>query len=153
MTSDERNVMLATGGLALAAVGAFLPWARIGGRSRSGFNTADTFIVLGRGALPDQIAWVGRWWYLPAFLAMVAWASVFAPGRRAVRAAGVGMLVVGLAMWWVYVWAGEYYDVLDVRYSGPAVATVGLGAIAVACARRRSSVLRTPERKRAARTK
>jgi hypothetical protein len=69
---DERNAIVATIGLAIAALGAFSPWARIGGRNRSGFNTADTFISLADGALPDQVAWVGRWWYLPAFLAFIA---------------------------------------------------------------------------------
>ena len=59
MNRDERNAIVATIGLAIAALGAFSPWARIGGRNRSGFNTADTFISLADGALPDQVAWSG----------------------------------------------------------------------------------------------
>ena len=86
MNRDERNAIVATIGLAIAALGAFSPWARIGGRNRSGFNTADTFISLADGALPDQVAWVGRWWYLPAFRAFIAWATTFAAGHRTVRA-------------------------------------------------------------------
>jgi len=57
----ERNALLGTAALVVVAVGTFLPWARIGGRNRNGFSTADTFIRLADGALPDQIAWVGRW--------------------------------------------------------------------------------------------
>lgn len=141
MTSDERNAVVATVGLAIAALGAFLPWARIGGRNRSGFNTADTFISLADGALPDQIAWVGRWWYLPAFLAFIAWATVFVAGRTALRVAGISALVVGLIMWWLFFWAGERYNLLDMQLVGPSIATVGFVVIAASCARRRGSIL------------
>lgn len=142
MSADERNVVVATIGLAVAAVGAFLPWARIGGRNRSGFNTADTFISLADGALPDQIAWVGRWWYAPAFLCLLAWASVFLAGSLAVRIGGVVLLLVGLTMWWLFVWAGEHYGLLDMQLLGPIVATLGLVIVGAACATRRRSLLR-----------
>lgn len=141
MKRDERNVVVATIGLVLATYGAFLPWARIGGRNRSGFNTADTFISLADGALPDQVAWVGRWWYLPALFALVAWATTFLAGRTALRAVGVGLIVVGLIMWWLFVWAGENYNLLDMQFVGPIIATVGFAIVAQACARRRSSIL------------
>lgn len=134
--------MVATAGLGIGAVGAFLPWARIGGRNRSGFNTADTFIALSRGAVPDQVAWVGRWWYLPTVLALAAWASVFLAGSTVVRAAGVALLVIGLIMWWLFVWAGDHYGVLDTQIVGPLVATVGFVAIGDSCRRRRRSLLR-----------
>jgi len=146
LNHEERNALLATIGLAATALGAFLPWARIGGRSRSGFNTADTFISLAAGALPDQVGWVGRWWYLPAFLAFVAWATTFVRGRTAVRILGVVCVVVALAMWWTFVWAGRRYNVLNTLYVGPALATVGLLTIGTACARHRQSILRQPGR-------
>ena len=142
MTRDERNAVVATVGLAVAALGAFLPWARIGGRNRSGFNTADTFIALADGALPDQVAWIGRWWYLPAFLAVLAWATTFAAGHVVLRTIGVGLIVIGLAMWWVFVWAGENYNLLDMQLVGPLIATAGFGVIAGSCIRRRGSILR-----------
>ena len=142
MNSDERNALVASVGLAVAALGAFLPWARIGGRSRSGFNTADTFISLAAGALPDQVAWVGRWWYLPAFLAFVAWATTFAAGRAPLRILGVGLMAIGLMMWWLFYWAGEHYKLLDMQPMGPIVATVGFVTIAYACSRHRGSLLR-----------
>lgn len=142
MSVDERNVVVATIGLAVAAVGAFLPWARIGGRNRSGFNTADTFISLADGALPDQIAWVGRWWYAPALLCLLAWASVFLAGSLAVRIGGVALLLVGLTMWWLFVWAGEHYGLLDMQLAGPIVATLGFLTISIPCATRRRSLLR-----------
>ncbi len=141
MNHEERNALIATVGLTLAAFGAFLPWARIGGRNRSGFNTADTFISLSQGALPDQVAWVGRWWYVPAFIAVIAWASVFVSGHIAVRITSTTLIIVGLAMWWLFVWAGERYDLLDIQLLGPSVATVGFVCIAHACRRRRRSIL------------
>ena len=141
MKHEERNALIATLGLAIAAFGAFLPWARIGGRSRSGFNTADTFISLATGALPDQIAWVGRWWYVPAFLAFISWATTFQAGHKVTRAAAIALLVIGLAMWWLFVWAGENYNLLDMQLVGPGVATVGFAVLAYACARRRTSLL------------
>ena len=141
MNRDERNAVVATVGLAVAALGAFLPWARIGGRNRSGFNTADTFISLADGALPDQGAWVGRWWYVPAFLAFIAWATTFAAGHRTVRALGIAVVSVGLAMWWLFYWAGENYKLLDMQLLGPIIATVGFATIGYACSRRRGSTL------------
>ncbi len=141
MNHEERNALIATAGLALAALGAFLPWARIGGRNRSGFNTADTFISLAQGALPNQVAWVGRWWYMPAFIAVITWASVFVAGHIALRIATTVLIVVGLAMWWLFVWAGERYGVLDVQLGGPIVATIGFVCLAHACRRRRASIL------------
>lgn len=144
MTNEERAVTAATAGLGIAAVGAFLPWSRIGGRNRSGFSTADTFIGLSEGVLPDVIAWVGRWWYVPAFLAVIAWATTFASGRRATRAAGVTLIVLALTMWWLFVWAGHNWNVLDVQLLGPLLASVGLGIIAWACSQARNSLLRQP---------
>ena len=141
MNHEERNALIATIGLAIAAFGAFLPWARIGGRNRSGFNTADTFISLSEGALPDQIAWVGRWWYAPAFLAFISWATAFLAGRRATRAAALVFLVVGLIMWWLFVWAGENYNLLDMQLVGPIIATTGFLVLGYACGRRRKSIL------------
>lgn len=142
MNHAERNALIATLGLGLAAVGAFLPWARIGGRNRSGFNTADTFISLADGALPDQVAWVGRWWYVPAFLAFAAWATTFAAGHVVLRVAGGLLIAVGLLMWWLFVWAGENYNLLDMQLIGPTIATVGFAIVGYACNRRRSSILR-----------
>ena len=142
MSPEERLAGAATLGLLVTAVGAFLPWARIGGRPRSGFSTADTFIGLAEGALPDAVAWVGRWWYAPAVLVVIAWASVFARGSRAARIGGCSACVLGLAMWWLYVWAGERYDVVNVRYLGPVVASIGIVTLAGCCARRRHSLLR-----------
>lgn len=149
MTADERNIVAATAGLVVATIGAFLPWARIGGRNRSGFNTADTFISLAQGALPDQVAWVGRWWYVPALLALACWASVFAGGHIALRAAGASLVLIGLAMWWLFVWAGEHYGLLDMQLPGPLVASVGFVVIANSCRRRRRSVLTSREHSRA----
>lgn len=142
MNHEERNTLIATSGLALAAVGAFLPWARIGGRNRSGFNTADTFISLADGALPDQIEWVGRWWYVPAFLALAVWATAFAAGHLAMRIGSVLVITIGLIMWWLFVWAGDHYDLLDMQLVGPIVATIGFVVIGFACSRRRRSILR-----------
>ena len=142
MTPAERNALTATAGLAVAGIGTFLPWARIGGRNRSGFNTADTFISLADGALPDIIAWVGRWWYVPAFLAFVAWATTFVAGHTALRIAGPALTVLSLAMWWLFVWAGRHYGVLDTQLTGPLVATVGLLVIGYACSRHRESIVK-----------
>lgn len=140
MQANERNVVIATIGLGAIALGAFLPWARIGGRNRSGFNTADTFIGLA-GPLPDAIAWVGRWWYLPALLAVLAWGLTFFSGRLAVRIVGVALVVVALVMWWLFVWAGRHYDVLNTQFTGPIVATAGLLTVGYASTRRRGSVI------------
>jgi len=142
MNVDEKNVLAATIGLVITAVGAFLPWARIGGRSRSGLNTADTFISLANGALPDIIAWVGRWWYLPAGLAFLAWGTTFVRGRWATRLIGVVMIMLGLIMWWLFVWAGARYNVLTVKLIGPVVCTIGMVILAYACSRQRGSMLR-----------
>ena len=142
MLPNERNVVLATSGLLIAAVGAFLPWARIGGRSRSGFSTADTFIGLSRGVLPDAIAWVGRWWYLPAFLAVVAWGLTFVAGRLATRIVGVLLIALAIAMWWVFVWAGNHWRVLDVSLVGPVVSSLGLILVAWCTSQRRESLLK-----------
>lgn len=141
MNPDERNALVATVGLALTGLGAFLPWARIGGRNRSGFNTADTFLSLARGPLPDIVSWVGRWWYLPAFLAFLAWASTFFRGRLAVRIVGVGCALIGAIMWWLFVWAGQRYNVLNTQLMGPIVASLGLATLVYACSRVRGSVV------------
>lgn len=148
MNREERTVLIATIGLVLTASGLFLPWARVGGRNRSGLNTADTFINLASGALPDAIAWVGRWWYLPAFLAVIAWATTFARSHWALRTIGVAFALVSAAMWWLFVWAGQRYNVLNVKLLGPIVATLGLAAIGYACGQQRQSMLRpsTPVR-------
>lgn len=142
MQHEERLVAFATVGLIIAAVGAFLPWARVGGRSRSGFSTADTFIRLSNGALPDQLAWVGQWWYVPAVLAVAAWASVVLRGSALTRVAGVVASVAGLAMWWLFVWAANNYNVLDVRLTGPIIASIGIVAIGACCSQKRLSLLR-----------
>ena len=140
MQSNERNVVVATCGLAITAAGAFLPWARIGGRSRSGFNTADTFLGLA-GPLPDVIAWVGRWWYLPALLAVVVWVSTFFSGRMVLRITGVVFMIVALTMWWLFVWAGRNWGVLNTQLWGPMVATIGLVILAYASSRPRQSLV------------
>ena len=142
MNAAERNVLIATAGLIITGVGAFLPWARIGGRDRSGFNTADTFIGLADGALPDVIAWVGRWWYLPAFLLFVCWATTFLAGASWLRVGTVALVVIALSMWWLFVWAGRRYGVLDTRLVGPVVVTAGSLLVGFSCAQRRTSVLR-----------
>jgi len=139
---EERLVAFATIGLIVAAVGAFLPWARFGGRPRSGFATADTFIRLSNGALPDQLAWVGQWWYLPAVLSFGAWASVVVRGSATARVAGVVATVASLIMWWLFVWAGANYNVLDVRLIGPLVASLGVIVIGGCCSQKRNSLLR-----------
>lgn len=132
---------MATCGVITAAVGTFLPWARIGGRNRSGYDTADTFISLADGALPDAIAWIGRWWYLPAFLVMLAWATTLARGDVALRIVGAVVVALALLMWWIFVWAGDNYGVLKIRLIGPIVTTLGAVIVGVACASKRSSVL------------
>ena len=137
-------MLIATLGLILTAIGALLPWARIGGRNRSGLKTADTFITLGNASLPDLVVWVGRWWYLPAVLALVAWATTFASSHWVLRAAGLGSVALGLTMWWIFVWGGARYDVLATRLSGPILATAGLVVIGYSCSRRRDSLLRRP---------
>lgn len=142
MNADEKNVLIATAGMVITAIGAFLPWARIGGRNRSGLNTADTFIGLANGVLPDAIAWVGRWWYLPAGLAFIAWGSTFVRGHWATRSAGVAVVLIGLVMWWVFVWAGTNYNVFTVKPIGPIVCTIGMLILAFACSQRRGSMLR-----------
>lgn len=140
MKPNEGNVAIATLGLAVTALGAFLPWARIGGRNRSGFNTADTFIGLAK-PLPDAVAWVGRWWYLPALLAVLAWGFTFFTGRVALRIVGVALVIIALAMWWLFVWAGRNYGVLNTQLSGPIVATIGLLIIGYATSHRRTSLV------------
>lgn len=142
MRPNERNALVATVGLAIAAVGAFLPWARIGGRNRSGFSTADTFIGLSQGLLPDAIAWVGRWWYLPAFLTVVAWCLTFVAGRGAIRIIGVALIIIALAMWWIFVWAGNHWNVLNVSLTGPVVSSLGLLVVAWCVGQRRESLLK-----------
>lgn len=141
LTPDERYVAIASLGLAVTAAGAFLPWARIGGRNRSGFDTADTFIALADGALPDAIAWIGRWWYAPAFLVVLAWATVFASGRRSLRVAGVLSVVIALAMWWLFVWAGANWNLLNTKLIGPLIATTGLVVVGAMCTRPRAGLL------------
>jgi hypothetical protein len=145
VTRDEKTLAIATAGLVLAALGAFLPWARIGGRNRSGFATADTFISLSDGALPDVIAWVGRWWYLPAFLAILAWLTVLAHGHVSVRAIGVASIAIAVAMWWLFVWGGSHWGVVNIELTGPIVATTGMLIVGLACGRRRRSVLSRPQ--------
>jgi len=139
--NEERLVAVATSGLLVTGIGAFLPWARIGGRNRSGFNTADTFLSLAAGVLPDALNWIGRWWYVPAFLAFIAWATTFLRGHVALRVAGVTCVLLAGAMWWLFVWAGHNYNVLKVQLIGPIVATFGLLTLGYACSRRRDSLL------------
>lgn len=141
MTREERLAALATLGLVIGAVGTFLPWARIGGRARSGYSTADLFVGLGSGELPDIISWVGRWWYLPVILILLAWASVFLGGSRTLRVVSAFLVVLALAMWWVFVWAGGNWSVFDVRWIGPIVATVGAIVVAGAAGSKRESLL------------
>lgn len=141
--TEERTALVATLALALTAAGAFLPWARIGGRHRSGFSTADTFISLADGAMPDAVAWIGRWWYAPAVLAFAAWATVFVNGHRVTRVIGTVLVAVSLVMWWLFVWAGANWQVLDVRLRGPVTASIGLGLLAWCCSRPRASLLRS----------
>lgn len=142
MHPDEKNVIFGTLGLLVGGVGAFLPWARIGGRNRSGFNTADTFISLADGALPDAVAWVGRWWYAPTVLALGAWSTTFIHASRAVRVAAALLLAVGIAMWWLFYWAGQHYGLLDMQLAGPVIATLGFVVIGAATTRAHGSILR-----------
>lgn len=142
MNHTERNALVATLGLLTVGLGAFLPWARIGGRNRSGFNTADTFIGLADGALPDIIAWVGRWWYLPAFLLLICWGSTFFGGATPLRIVGPLLTMIALVMWWLFIWAGRHYGVLDTRLLGPGVATVGAAIIGYSCTVQRGSIVR-----------
>jgi len=136
------NILGASLGLAITATGTFLPWARIGGRNRSGFSTADTFISLADRALPSEIAWVGRWWYLPTVLAVAAWASTFVNGTPPIRLCAGAMIGCCLAMWWLFCWAGSHYNLLDMNLVGPLVATVGLSIIAASSMRSHGSLLR-----------
>lgn len=126
MNRSEKTLAVATVGFAIAAVGTFLPWSRIGGRSRSGYDTADTFISLAAGALPDAVAWIGRWWYAPAFLVVLLWALAFVESRRATRIAAAAMGALALGMWWFFIWVGSYYSVLNVEPLGPMVSTAGV---------------------------
>lgn len=139
MNSSDKTIALASVGLVATAVGTFLPWSRIGGRDRSGYDTADTFISLASGVLPDALAWVGRWWYVPTFFAVVLWVLAFFDGRRAVRVGAIVLTVLSLTMWWLFVWAGHSYDVLNVKLFGPMVSTVGVGLLLVAALRQRSA--------------
>jgi len=140
MRANERNVAIATVGLVVTAIGTFLPWARIGGRNRSGFDTADTFIGLAK-PLPDAVAWIGRWWYLPVLLAIVIWASTFVKGTRPLRVLAVLLAIIAVVMWWMFIWAGRHYDVLDTRVVGPIVSTLGITVIAVSAAQQRESLV------------
>lgn len=134
-------MIAATGGLIVVAVGTFLPWARIGGRNRSGFATADVFIGLGSSSLPDVLSWVGRWWYLPAFLLLAVWLSVLFAGSRALRIGSSILVVVALAMWWLFVWAGWNWSVINVVWIGPTVTTIGALVLARSAVSRRQSLL------------
>jgi len=140
MRANERNVAIATVGLVVTAIGTFLPWARIGGRNPSGFDTADTFIGLAK-PLPDVVAWIGRWWYLPVLLAIVIWASTFVKGTRPLRVLAVLLAIIAVVMWWMFIWAGRHYDVLDTRVVGPIVSTLGITVIAVSAAQQRESLV------------
>ncbi len=130
MHGSTKRAIVATCGLVLAAVGTFLPWARIGGRTRSGYDTADTFVALGSGELPALIAWIGRWWYTPAFLIVFAWCLVVASGRRWHRLVGVGLVLVAALLWWVFVYGADRWGRLAMNLSGPTVASAGAALIA-----------------------
>ena len=56
-------------------------------------------------------------------------------------AIGIGVISIGLAMWWLFYWAGENYDLLDMKLPGPIIATVGFTTIGYCCSRRRGSIL------------
>jgi len=139
MNTSNKTITLATIGFVLVAVGTFLPWSRIGGRSRSGYDTADTFLSLASGVLPDAIAWVGRWWYVPAFAAVILWALSFLEGKPVTRVCAAVLVALALGMWWLFVWAGNEYGVLNIKFVGPTVSTVGLVVLLAATLRRRSA--------------
>ncbi len=143
MRVEERLTISATAGVVVGAVGAFLPWARIGGRNRSGFATADLFVGLGSGSLPDLISWAGRWWYVPAVLMFCVWLSVLFDGTTWLRVVAVVVSMLALAMWWLFVWAGWNWSVIDVAWTGPVVTTVGVLVVAHAAASKRNSILFT----------
>lgn len=141
MPEEERLMIAATGGLVIVAVGTFLPWARIGGRNRSGFETADVFIGLGSSSLPDALSWVGRWWYLPAILTLAVWLSVLFRGSQGLRVGSAILVLISLSMWWLFVWAGWNWSVIDVAWTGPIVTTVGILVLARSAISRRQSLL------------
>lgn len=130
---SDRAVMAvggATGGLVLTVVGMFLSWSRIGGRSRSGFETADVAFALSDGGVPDIVEWVGRWWYAPPALLLVAWALTFAAGNLPVRALGAILSIVAIVLWSAFLWAGGNYGLFTIRWLGPIVSLCGALVIA-----------------------
>ncbi len=115
----------ATGGLVLTVIGMLLPWSRIGGRNRSGFETADVAFALADGGLPDLVEWIGRFWYGPAALLLVVWALVFLAGTGLVRTVGVVLTLLAIVMWGVFAWAGGHYGIFTTRWLGPMVSVAG----------------------------
>lgn len=124
----DRGVLAvggASGGLALTVIGMFLSWSRIGGRIRSGFETADVAFALSDGGVPDIVEWIGRWWYAPPALLLVAWALTFAAGNVVVRILGVILSGVAIVLWVAFVWAGNNYGLFTVQWLGPIVSLCG----------------------------
>ena len=115
----------ASGGLALTVFGMFLSWSRIGGRNRSGFETADVAFALSDGGLPDIVEWIGRWWYAPPALLLVAWALTFASGNVMVRILGAFLSLVAVVLWAAFVWAGGNYGLFTIRWFGPIISLCG----------------------------
>lgn len=120
----------ASGGLALTVVGMFLSWSRIGGRNRSGFETADVAFALSDGGVPDIVEWVGRWWYAPPAMLLVAWALTFAASNLPVRALGVVLSLLAVVLWVAFVWAGDNYGLFTIQWFGPIVSLCGALMIA-----------------------
>lgn len=144
MNRSEQTIVLAVAGLGVAGVGTFLPWARIGGRNRSGYDTADTFISLAAGVLPDVVAWVGRAWYAPALLTIALFALAFLASSRPRQVVASGLAAVSLTLWWSFVWAGNHYGVLNVKLAGPIVSTVGVLVLLAVILRPHTAVFAYP---------
>lgn len=94
----KRQLQVATavsvGGAVLAAVSLFLPWARSGRATRTGFELARTVDALGLADSVPLRALLVAFWLLPV-LAAVCWTAAAMSRKNVVvaTAAGAGLVV------------------------------------------------------------
>lgn len=131
-----RSVTLHAG-MAVATVGLFLPWSRIGGRTRSGFETANVLLSLAANGLPGGAAWVARAWYVGAAAGLAAWGAATLAESSRVRHMALLLGGTAVAAMAVAVVSAHRLAGVGTRWTGPTAALVGLGSIVLATAQGR----------------
>jgi hypothetical protein len=125
------------GGFAIAAVGLFLPWSRIGGETRSGFETANVLLSLAANGLPEGAAWVARCWYLGVVGGLAMWAIAALATQPWMRHMARAIGGTGLAAIAVAVMITDQLAGVATRWWGPVSVGLGVGVMLAAVGRQR----------------